>query len=406
MKYKIIVDKQSRLNPSSDRREYEVDIEELRYKGDIADELIFTNAETYVMRRLSLSEYHVLSVLPEPVRQTIENVNIELFEGENFIYIFDMVGNKLRASYLVKNDFTDTYVTINLMNSAIEETAQRIALSVTQKLEGYATAEQVQALIEVLATQITIELSKKVNDEELTGASIAMRINEDTSEVKINADKLELTANDILNIIAGAILNLTAGNIGITSDNFKVDKNGKVECKDLTIKGRRAMLTTGHSIADFVISLLSDSSKMLYLMHDILGINNGNNRIEIGCQDEPVIDVYQSGGTGTTIRHTGVTTPKLTQTSLKSKKKNIKKLKANALELVKEADICEYNFKKEKPKAKKHIGLVIGEGYNCPEQVISEDGQGVEQYSLTSLLWKAVQELTDKVERLEGKLND
>lgn len=168
MKYKIIVDKQSRLNPSPDRQEYEVDIEELRCKGDIADELIFTNTETYVMRRLALSEYQVLSVLPEPVKQTIENVNIKLFEGNNYIYLLDMAGNWLYVKYILKNDFTDVYVTLNTMQSAINQTAKEIALLVSQKLESYSTTEEIQSLLEILAYQINLEVSKKVNEDEFS----------------------------------------------------------------------------------------------------------------------------------------------------------------------------------------------------------------------------------------------
>ena len=37
MKYKIVVDKQSRTNPSADKKEYIIDIEELRFKGNIYD---------------------------------------------------------------------------------------------------------------------------------------------------------------------------------------------------------------------------------------------------------------------------------------------------------------------------------------------------------------------------------
>ena len=126
-------------------------------------------------------------------------------------------------------------------------------------------------------------------------------------------------------------------------------------------------------------------------------------------------EAYSTWGTSTNVSENGIVTPKVTQTSIKSKKKNIKKLKIDALKLVKNADICEYNFKSEKKGTKKHIGLVIGEGYNCPEQIISEDGQGIEQYSYTSLVTKAFQqyiqqqdklisELTKRLEKLEKEV--
>ena len=139
MQYKIIVDKQSRTNPSSEKKEYVIDIEELRVKGDVYDSLVITKDEDYVMRRLSLSEYHVLTELETPKKEPLKDITIELFEGDNYIYLVDMVGNKFYAEYIVKNDFTDIYVTTNEMNSAINQTAQSIELSVNQKLTGYST---------------------------------------------------------------------------------------------------------------------------------------------------------------------------------------------------------------------------------------------------------------------------
>lgn len=401
MKYKIVVDKQSRTNPSSEKREYEIDIEELRTKGDVYDSLVITKDEDYVMRRLALSEYHVLSELPEPIKEPLSNINIELFEGDNYIYLVDLTGNKFYAEYLIKNDFTDTYVIKSELNSAIESTAKSIELSVNQKLENYSNTEQLKAMLQLLSNSFTVELNKKVNGEDITGAYLILKINEDTSESKLNADKIELSANDVLNLLAGNTINLSSQNITISSALLTIDEEGHITLQDSeTIDGVPFKVTKDGT----------DYSSEIFSTGYACKGPNGYVRIEA--------DYAMAGGSiflapsqnesvnRTLIQNGYINCVKLTQTSLKSKKKNIKKLKANALELVKQADICEYNFKKEKVGTKKHIGLVIGEGYNCPEQVISEDGQGVEQYSLTSLLWKAVQELTEKVERLEGKLNE
>ncbi len=135
MQYKIIVDKQSRLNPSGEQKEYTVDIEELRVKGNVYDSLVITQDETYVMRRLSLSEYGVLTVLEDEIKETLTDVNIELFEGDNYIYLVDMTGNKFYAEYLIKNDFTDTYATKIEMNTAITQTAQNIMFQVNKKVD-------------------------------------------------------------------------------------------------------------------------------------------------------------------------------------------------------------------------------------------------------------------------------
>lgn len=228
MQYKIIVDKQPSSNPSSEKKEYIVDIEELRVKGDVYDSLNIEMDRTYVTRRLSLSEYGVLSVLDEPVIQELTDLDIKLFEGDNYIYLMDMQGNKFYAEYIVKNDFTDLYVTTNQMNSSIEQTAQSIELSVNQKLEGYSTTEEMYSAINLSSSTIMIEVNKKVNDEDLTGANITLRINNDTSEATINADKISL---------AGKEIDLTSDNIIISSTRFNVDKNGNMSCTNANVSG-------------------------------------------------------------------------------------------------------------------------------------------------------------------------
>lgn len=135
MQYKIIVDKQSRLNPSGEQKEYTVDIEELRVKGNVYDSLVITQDETYVMRRLSLSQYGVLTVLEEETKEILTDINIELFEGDNYIYLVDMTGNKFYAEYIIKNDFTNTYATKIEMNTAISQTAQDIMFQVNKKVD-------------------------------------------------------------------------------------------------------------------------------------------------------------------------------------------------------------------------------------------------------------------------------
>lgn len=163
MKYKIIVDKQSRTNPSNEKKEYEIDIEELHCRGDIYDSLVITKDEDYVIRRLQKNEYNVLNILQEPIKEPLENINIELFEGNNYIYLLDMVGNKFYAEYLIKNDFNDLYVVKRELATAIDQVAGRLELSVNQKL-----------------------------DDRLTGAKIMMAINGDQSEIQIDADKINI----------------------------------------------------------------------------------------------------------------------------------------------------------------------------------------------------------------------
>lgn len=105
----------------------------------------------------------------------------------------------------------------------------------------------------------------------------------------------------------------------------------------------------------------------------------------------------------TTIYSDSISTPEINQTSLESIKKNIKKIPIEALELIKKSDIYEYNLKTEDNMQKKHIGFVIGKNYRTPKEIISKKEDSINLYSMCSILWKAVQELSEKIEKLEKK---
>lgn len=468
MQYKIIVDKQSRTNPSSEKKEYIIDIEELRVLGDVYDSLIITPQEDYVMRRLKLSEYHVLSVLEEPIKQPITDVKIELFEGDNYIYLVDMTGNKFYAEYLVKNDFNNTFATRAEMNSVINQTAQNIELSVNQKFTGYSTTEEMNAAINIKADEITSTVSKTYSTkDELSVAKseikqttdnitstvskkvgndeIISKINQSAEEILIDADKIDINGKavhfktDISHKIGPfteadkqKVINYIMGTGTLTSEELKkydLNADGRVNSGDTLIMSRAianggyytytgsfeinpysanktlAIYNNTHNIYSSIFSLMYNYFSSLYVdninVKGQLAVENDSNGEMFTQNNNGIFELYVEGD---------VRCNKLTQTSLKSKKKNIKKLNVNAIDLIKDSDICFYNLKEEKAKSKKHIGLVIGDGYNCPDEVIAQDGQGVEQYGMISLAWKAIQELIEennnlkqRIEKLEAK---
>ena len=394
MKYKIIVDKQSRTNPSSEKREYEVDIEELRFKGDVYDSLIVTKDENYVMRKLRLTEFYVLEELEEPVKQPLENVNIELFEGDNYIYLMDMIGNKFYAEYLIKNEFNDIYVTLNQMRSAINQSASEVQIAVNQKLKGYSTTEEMNGAINVKANEINLEVSKKVNDSDLTGANISLRINNDTSEAKIEANKIDIN---------GAIS---------ANGNFKVGTDGKVECTDITINGGTINLndTEGQGnefqITDNLQTYKTMMGSSIFQMGFVDVLNEAAISMTTSEMTNPAITVKDTAGRYTMIQGEGITTPKITQTSLAKKKKNFEKLQDNALQIIKNIDIYKYNLKGEDDTDKKHIGFVIGDKYKYSKEVTSNDNTGVDLYSFVSVCCKAIQEQQEQIKQLQNKAEE
>ena len=89
-------------------------------------------------------------------------------------------------------------------------------------------------------------------------------------------------------------------------------------------------------------------------------------------------------------------------------KKNILKF-GDALEIIKNSTIYEYNFKTEEDTEKKHIGFVIGDvtknKYKTPETVLSQNKKGIENYSMCSIEWRALQQILERLETVERKLS-
>lgn len=236
MQYKIVVDKQSRTNPSEEKREYTIDIEELRVKGSVYDSINIEVDKTYITRRLSLSEYGVLTELDEPIIENLDEVNIQLFEGDNYIYLIDMTGNKFYAEYLVKNEFTDTYATKGEMNSVINQTAKSIEISVNQKLTSYSTIEQLNAAITTSAGEINLQVSKKLEAIQIGGTNLIpnsapMDLNDyiisDTNAIELTLQDEETAPNKkCLRIRTLQALTSTAGiYIYPTQDSLEIDKD-------------------------------------------------------------------------------------------------------------------------------------------------------------------------------------
>ena len=97
--------------------------------------------------------------------------------------------------------------------------------------------------------------------------------------------------------------------------------------------------------------------------------------------------------------------------SLAEYKDDIRAWNESALAVINQSTIYQYRLKGTE---KLRYGLVIGEGYNTPKHVI--DGDGVEQYAMNSVSWKAIQEVDEKIEltreelilkvaRLEARIN-
>lgn len=164
---------------------------------------------------------------------------------EAYVFQRDLTGIKaLRDSYICKgkemleNDMNGVTAQLQRLN----KTTERVKTSVQVTEKGLESEVK-------RATDAESELSTRI---EQTEQQIILRVNSsgkivqvsligDTgsgTEFKVNSDNINLSANDVINLLSGGTINLTGKNIAITSDNFSVTKEGKMTCQEADIRGK------------------------------------------------------------------------------------------------------------------------------------------------------------------------
>ena len=122
-----------------------------------------------------------------------------------------------------------------------------------------------------------------------------VRLDGDADEgsiIEINADQVDLNANDILNLIAGNTINLTSKNIKIDSTNFKVDEKGNINANNGVFSG---IITSNNATI---------TGGALHITQD-----NNNREIPIVLNQQYNSDTYRGtmGGSGSRFAKNGIT---------------------------------------------------------------------------------------------------
>ena len=148
------------------------------------------------------------------------------------------------------------------ISSKIEQTEKNITAEVNRATEA---EESLSGKIEISEKSITAEVKRATGAEselstriEQTEQQIVLRVDSETgkivqvsligdtgsgTEFKVDADNINLSAIDVINLLSGGTINLTGKNIAITSDNFSVTKEGNVTMISANVSGN--ILTYG-----------------------------------------------------------------------------------------------------------------------------------------------------------------
>lgn len=381
---------------------------DLNYTENLYDEFVINGTKAYIIRRLNSD----LQPLESEIIEELGNVSIPLKNGYNKLKM-ESFNLNYYIKYNVQNNYTNSFAT----KAELKITEDAIEGEVSKKADD----KEIKGLISTIAGEIELEVEKKVDNSEYTHAKIVAKINDDTSEVLIDADKINITANDVLNLIAGNELNLTSKNMTIVSDNFNVDKYGNVKIQDEGQAGNTNLTIISNENQTYQLKNLIRSDGIFMsngnqtLPDSLIYMSTvGTGRPQISLSyyknnsDENLLlssnyIVLRDGTIETTISPSGIKTPTLTQTSLASSKKNFEKLE-NALEIISNTDIYKYHLKSQNDDDKKHIGFVIGNKFNYSKDITSEKNDGVDIYSMVSVCLQAIKELNNKIKILEEKI--
>lgn len=286
--------------------EYENDIQkiklpyfDLNYTDDLYDEFRIENTRAYIIRRLD-NELHPLD---EEIIEELGNISILLKNGYNKLYMEDFDLN-YSLKYNVQSTLTDTLATKaelkiteeaitnevskkaddkeirTLVEQKITDSETSINSNINKKLND--TTSEMNNIIEQKVTDvensINMELKNYVSNDEYTSAKIFAKINSDTSSAGIDADKIILSANDILNLLAGNTINLKSRDIVIESDNCSIDAKGNAKLKNGEFEGKLTSnegdiggwTINNNGLTNGTVFLNSDGSSTIYTVADLI----------------------------------------------------------------------------------------------------------------------------------------
>lgn len=136
------------------------------------------------------------------------------------------------------------------------------------------------------------------------------------------------------------------------------------------------------------------------LYGNVVSVNGATDGVQLYLQTKDEVRVKNYGSDASATSYKAVRASAFNTSSLAEYKTNIETFEKSALDIIGQSTIYSYNLKGDIETDE--IGLVIGEGYSIAQEVVN--GDGVSQYRMNSISWKAIQELHEKIKDLENEL--
>ena len=250
------------------------------------------------------------------------------------------------------------------------------------------------------------EVKALINDKEINLGSLNVSIFDGSNTIYTIQDAV-VEIEYCVNVLDVTDLDFMIGK-STSTKKFKVLEDGSIEAHNGYFSGNLKLNDNGvPSSSALIVTTKLDPN--------VETSDNGittvlGNRFEIKGEgifegEEQYITGYLHSGIASFFVTGDVWANSFENMSLLEKKKNITPFK-NGLELVKNADLYKFNYKNENDEHKKHIGLIINEDYNTPNEVVSNSKESIDIYSMISVAWQSIKELNSKIETLEERIKE
>lgn len=409
MKITLCIDKQDRNNPSSELRQYCIDIGcSLRSIDSSFDELKIStdddnNLIGKIIRRCYIDKYGVLKKLDVEETQDLEIPEIILFEGVNYVYIKEFTNLNMKIEYLTNAEMNKYFASKVEMKTTIKQTYDSIMLAVSEK----ADSKEVSAMIKLLSDEIALKVAKGdvVNEFNISDELISIIGN----RLKIDTDNFKLTEDGTMTAKGANFVN---GNINtnkdlIVGDNIYIGTNQSTEYayRKMLIfsdKTNVSRAVIGSSEALSVDSEFINLKGKLSVSDTVNAVNfntleaNSDSFVLRNCNGT---EIY--GGNGfISMSH---------QPSYDSDKRLKKKIKKVDVSWIKNLKVKEYEYKNTPNK--KQIGLIaqdyLKEEYAKYFLQKKQNGfYSINYGNITNALIQYCQQLNNKIIKLEQQIKE
>jgi len=429
----------------------------LRQNGDVCDEYVLQDGKASIIRRINKDG----TIKSTEVVEDLGEFEINLKEGNNTVKIKNYQA-RVSVKFVAKNEYTDVFLPKLELGTEIEQNYEHVKIAwnqISEFIQLMIINNNASLAILDKDSKLMMSLDKeglnfyKNGETEPFGEMGVKKVGEDNF---VSFSVLGDYDNNIQNGMSWGITNKTTGkffpilyiknfslgpensgtgwgelvldscdmrldmNASIIAGNLKISSNlfGDLFFENKETNETLMQIGTSNELHDYPVVQILDKIEFFKNQAGSNSLRIGNEGSCCVLTDEGKLTTYGDiyCFTHLTARE-GVDCPEgyvsgiaFIDNSREETKKNIKRFNEKALQIIKETDIYEFNYKAELDKDKTHLGFIIGENYNYSSRITAKNKEekeiGADLYSMISVAYKAIQEQQGIIEKQEERIKE